>query len=90
MNMEETPRKVPFKDATNKASELLKSAMKLTNLQLSDQLEFTPPAQTAQKQEKEVQSACADDYDIDPFVFPPDNNCFCCGDNRKSKKDSQF
>lgn len=84
MNLMETPRKVPFKDATNKALELLKSAMKATN---SEQLDFTPPAQTGQKQMKEVQGAPADDFDvdIDEFKFPADSNCFCCGNNRKSK-----
>lgn len=80
-NMEQTPRKVPFKDATNKSSELLKSAVKFLSS------EYTPPSQiSGQKQEMNLQNECAaDDYDFEPFVFPPDNNCFCCGDKRKSK-----
>ena len=77
--IEHTPRKVPFSDKTNKSSDLLKSAIKLTASQSSTSVQQTSSG-SGKTQEKEI---TYDDFE--PFVFPPDNNCFCCGDNRKSK-----
>lgn len=80
MNVENTPRKVPFSDKTNKSSELLKSAIKGTASQSSISQQTSSSSGSGKIQEKE---ATYDDFEY--FVFPPDKNCFCCGDNRKSK-----
>lgn len=82
----ETPRKMPFKDTTNKASELLKSALKGSNkanekIQLKQQ--GASPQIFVPKQE-EVKVDAFDDFE-EPFVMPTDKNCYCCGDNRKSR-----
>lgn len=82
--VESTPRKLPFKDTTNK--DLLKSALKLKG----NGIEKIQPKQEqesssyAKEKEEESLAASFDDFDDAPFVFPPDNNCFCCGDKRKS------
>lgn len=82
----ETPRKMPFKDTTNKASELLKSALKGSNkanekIQLKQQ--GASPQVSAYKQEA-VKIDIFEDFDLEPFVKPKDKNCYCCGDDRKS------
>lgn len=86
----ETPRKMPFKDTTNKASELLKSALKGSNkanekIQLKQQRASPQirPQIFVPKQE-EVKVDAFDDFE-EPFVKPTDKNCYCCGDNRKSR-----
>lgn len=83
----ETPRKMPFKDTTNKASELLKSAVKGSSkanekIQLKEQ---GASPQTFGHEQEAVKIDKFDDFDMEPFIMPNDKNCYCCGDDRKSK-----
>ena len=74
--IEDTPRKVPFSDKTNKSSKLLKTS---TASQSSTSLKEASSG-SGKTQEEEISYD-----DFDPFVFPSDNNCFCRGHDRKSK-----
>lgn len=65
---------MPFKDTTNKTFDIPKSALKPSNAG-SEKIQ-------SMKSQEHINE---DEMDFDPFVFPPDMNCFCCGDNRKSK-----
>lgn len=78
--MEDTPRKLPFKDSTNK--ELMKSVAKQEKPGVEKNQ--TKQEQASSSKEAESVAASSDDYDDLPFVFPTDKNCFCCGSDRKS------
>lgn len=76
----QTPRKLPFKDATNnKENELLKSALKaggsgsrVDKVQKPDSV--LPPKQ---KECLEIDLG----LDFSEFVPPTDGDCFCCKEN---------
>lgn len=80
----QTPRapKLPFGDTTNKASDSLKSAKK--NLIVSDNLKIKRSV-TASLQSPKEEIEKVDFNELDQWAFPEDKNCYCCGDNRKSK-----
>lgn len=77
-----TPRKMPFNDTTNKASELLKSALKLSSIG-NAKIQLTEASPQASGQRQEEFKLHIDDFEM--FDLPADNNCYCCGDSRKSK-----
>lgn len=91
----QTPRKLPFHDTTNRSAIKLKNnkVEKVQDIKqdqgpsCSKQKESSPEELKARSQRKESTdpSQDFDEFDYTPFVFPPDNNCFCCGDNRKSR-----
>lgn len=63
---------------------MLKSAVKKKN-DLTPPVGQTSPACSNVKS-TESENLPFDDFDDTPFVFPPDNKCFCCGDKRIRKK----
>lgn len=81
MNVQ-TPRKLPFKDATNnKGNELLKSALKAGGSasrveKVQKQEPVLPPKQ---KECEEVDLG----FDFSEFVPPSDGDCYCCNGNPK-------
>ena len=85
-----TPRKLPFCDTTNK--DLLKSAVKpkINGVQeeINTKQEEEASSSSSCSKAKEEQSP-ATEFD-EPFVFPPDKNCFCCGDDQKSNSFENF
>lgn len=75
MQTPHTISKLPFGESTNKASDPLKSAKK------SIETEKIQQAVGSCSHLKED----FDWIDCDNWAFPEDRNCFCCGDDRKSK-----
>jgi hypothetical protein len=82
-NTMDTPlkSKLPFKDSTNKTSEFLKS----TPFKVPAKGEASSSAQMKVSQGTGADLDMPSDFDFEPFVFPADKNCYCCGDSRKSK-----
>lgn len=88
-----TPRKLPFSDQTNKTDGILRSAFKVKSVIKSESSRSLLEKQSTSKAvtEDEASILSNDDFDLlETFTFPPDKNCYCCGENRKSEFDIAF
>lgn len=84
MTTVQTPRKLPFKDATNsKGSELLKSALKsgVSSSRVEKVQKQEPVVPPQQKDSEEVMG-----FDFSEFAPPSDGDCYCCKENPKKRK----
>jgi hypothetical protein len=77
---EQTPIKLPFKDTTNRSSELqlLKGA--------DNELSKSAAKLKARENKREPEEFNPDHHEVLTFQFPKGQTCFCCGDDRKSKR----
>lgn len=76
VTMDATPRKMPLKNSTNLAATLLKSAGKQANGSEKTQLQQRSDDLPTTSEPKESE------FDFEPFTFPADKNCYCCGEDR--------
>jgi hypothetical protein len=74
-----TPRKMPFKDSTNQAAELLKSAAKR-----AERLNVIQVQENSLKEQNQIQEL-DEELDFSEFNFPQDRDCYCCGESKTRK-----
>lgn len=68
---------MPFKDTTNQTSDLLKSAAKR-----AERLNIQQVQENSLKDQKPLMEDIDEELDFSEFNFPPDRECFCCGDSK--------